>query len=78
MFLRTKLGIDEDKIKAMGPFTVRLAVVRGAKERSETLLQFDCREDRDFVKSMGSNLASDRAAGMAIHVPGTSSTSIIL
>ena len=70
VFMGTRLGIDDERIRTLGPITVKSSVGRGAKERSEALVQFDCREDRDFVKSMGFNLASDKGAGMAVHVPG--------
>ena len=53
-----------------GTITVRPAYGRAAVGRSEVLVVFDTREDRDFVKSSGYNLASEKDVGMAIHVPG--------
>lgn len=41
-----------------------------AQDRHEVLVVFEEKEDRDYVKSMGVNIASDKHLGMAIHVPG--------
>lgn len=70
VYLKIKLRMDDDRIGTMGPFTVRPAVGRNAKDKSEVLVQFDCVEDRDYVKSLGFNLSSERESGMSIHVPG--------
>ena len=70
VFMKNKLGIDDERIRTFGTFSTKQSIGRGAKERAEVLVQFECREDRDFVKSMGFNLANERESGMAIHVPG--------
>ena len=70
VFMKTKLQVEDEKIRSLGPVSIKHSVGRGAKDRDEVLVQFDCREDRDYVKSMGFNLAGDKSTGMSIHVPG--------
>lgn len=70
MFLKNKLKIDDDRIRSLGYIETKPAAGKAARERNEVLATFDNRDDRDYVKSMGFNLASDRGAGMSIHVPG--------
>ena len=70
VFLKTKLKIDDDRIKSVGQIAVKISIGRAAKEKAEVLATFETREDRDFVKSMGINLANQSSVGMSIHVPG--------
>ena len=70
VFMRTKLKIDDEKIADIALKSVKLSVGKAAKDRSEVIVLFECRDDRDYVKSMGVNLAGEKDLGMAIHVPG--------
>ena len=70
VFMKTKLKIDDDRIKSIGRIEVKLSNGRAAREKAEVLATFDCREDRDYVKSMGISLADQSNVGMSIHVPG--------
>ena len=70
VFLSNKLKIPEDRIRAFGKISVKMALGKAARDRSEVLATFECREDRDYIKSMGINLAGQGGVGMSIHVPG--------
>ena len=70
MFMANKLKINDDRIRSMGPVSVKSAYGRAAVGRAEVVVVFDCREDRDFVKAAGYNLAGEKEVGMSIHVPG--------
>ena len=70
VFMKTKLGIEDDRIAAFGQIQTKYAAGKAAKDRSEVLAVFDNREDRDYVKSLGFNLAKEKNVGMSIHVPG--------
>ena len=70
VFMRNKLGMDDQKIASIGELSVTRAVGKVAKEREEVLVVFEDRDTRDYVKSTGPSLAGDRRAGMALHVPG--------
>ena len=69
-FMRNKLKIDDEKINAFGALSVKPSMGRTARDKSEVLATFETRDDRDYVKSMGVNLANQTGVGMAIHVPG--------
>ena len=69
-FLEDKLKIDDQRIRSMGRIEVKLPIGKSARDRSEVLATFETREDRDFVKSMGVNLATLKGVGVSIHVPG--------
>ena len=70
VFMRTKLGIDDQRIATIGELNVVKSTTRAARDRKEVLITFEDKEVRDFVKSTGPSLAGDSSAGMAIHVPG--------
>ena len=70
VFLATKLGMDEDRILALGRLTVTPSPGKAPRARREVLVVFDSADDRDAVKAMGSSLAGQREVGMAVHVPG--------
>ena len=70
VFMRTKLKIDDQRITSIGNIQVKQSMGRAAKDRSEVLAMFETREDRDYVKSMGVNLANMTGIGVSIHVPG--------
>ena len=70
VFMRQKLDIPDARIRTLGQLVVMPSSTRLAKERGEVLVVFEEREDRDYVKSTGINLAGDRQAGMSLHVPG--------
>ena len=70
VFLNNKLKISDDRIRAFGKITVRTSLGKAARDRAEVLATFECREDRDYIKSMGTHLAGQDAVGMSIHVPG--------
>ena len=69
-FMRQKLGIEDRRIDNLGKLEVSSAAGKLARDRAEVLVVFEEREDRDYVKATGVNLAADRQAGMALHVPG--------
>ena len=69
-FLQSRLKIGEDRVRSLGKISVKPGLGKAARERSEVLATFDNREDRDFVKSMGINLAGQGTVGMSLHVPG--------
>ena len=69
-FLSCKLKFDEATILSLGEIEVGLSPGRAAKERKEILATFVSREERDFVKAAGLQLAGQTNCGMAIHVPG--------
>ena len=70
VFMKTKLKIDDEKIADIPLKSVKLSIGKAAKDRSEVIVLFESRDDRDYVKSMGVNLAGEKEIGMAIHVPG--------
>ena len=70
VFMASRLKIPDERICSLGPMSVRPSFGRAAVDRSEVLVVFDSREDRDFVKSTGFNLAAETNVGMAIHLPG--------
>ena len=70
VFLGTNLKITKERIESFGKIVVKPAFGKVARERSEVLATFDCCEDRDFIKSMGINLAGQSGLGMSLHVPG--------
>ena len=70
VFLRTKLRVDNDRIDSLGTISIKHAAGKTARDRSEIIATFESREDRDFIKSLGVNLANQKGVGMAIHVPG--------
>ena len=70
VFLKTKLAMEDDRIRALGTINVKPSIGKAARDKSEVLAMFECREDRDYVKSLGFNLAKDKESGMTIHVPG--------
>ena len=70
VFLSTRLKFDDQRIMMMGKLTVSRARTRAAADRSEVVVMFEDRDDRDTVKAAGFNLANQKEAGMAIHVPG--------
>ena len=69
-FLKTKLGMTDGRIRALGAIEVSAVAGRAARERKEVLATFETKEDRDSVKANGVNLAGQREVGMSIHVPG--------
>ena len=70
VFMARKLKIGEDRIRSFGNIAVTHPASRASRDRKEVLVMFEDREDRDYVKSMGINLAGEPGAGMSIHVPG--------
>ena len=70
VFMRQSLKISDSRIQSIGNIIVTPAAGRLAKERGEVLVLFEEKEDRDYVKSTGINLAGNRQAGMTLHVPG--------
>ena len=70
IFLNTKLGIADGRIEAMGKIQTSMIPGQAAKARKEVLVTFESKEDRDFVKSSGSNLAQHKDCGITLHVPG--------
>ena len=70
IFLQTKLLIGEERIRSLGRIAVRHGLGKAARDKSEVLATFDNREDRDYIKSMGINLAGQGGVGMSLHVPG--------
>lgn len=70
VFLRTRLKFEDQRIGALGKLEVSLPKGKAAVDRSEVIVLFEDREDRDTVKAAGYNLANQREAGMSIHVPG--------
>ena len=69
-FMANKLKIEDGRIRELGIASVAPPPSKAARDRAEVLVVFEDRDDRDYVKSMGVNLAGDRSVGMAIHVPG--------
>lgn len=69
-FFKERLRMDDRKIASLGSIAVMSGSGRLAKEKNEVTATFDSREDRDYVKAQGSNLAGQNEAGLAIHVPG--------
>ena len=70
VFMRTKLGMDDQRISTIGEITVTKLNTRAARNRNEVLVMFEDKELRDYVKSTGPSLAGDSSTGMAMHVPG--------
>ena len=70
VFLSTRLKFEDQRILMMGKLVVSRAKTRAAAERSEVVVVFEDKDDRDAVKAAGFNLANQKEAGMAIHVPG--------
>ena len=70
VFLQTKLGIADGRIDALGKIEFSSIPGQAAKARKEVLVTFESKEDRDFVKSTGANLAQYKECGMTLHVPG--------
>lgn len=70
VFMRQKLRIGDERIRAMGTLEVTQSSAKLARDKAEVLVVFEEWEDRDYVKSTGVNLAGDHQAGMSIHVPG--------
>ena len=70
VFMNQKLGIDDRKLQEIGQLVVTPSAGRLARDRAEVLVLFGDKDDRDYVKSTGINLAGNREAGMTIHVPG--------
>ena len=70
VFFKNRLGVADDRIHMMGSISVWSQPSRLAKERKEILATFENREDRDFIKAQGTNLAGQKEAGMSIQVPG--------
>ena len=69
-FLQTKLKVGEERIRSLGKIAVRSGLGKAARDRCEVLATFDSREDRDYIKSLGINLAGLSNVGMSLHVPG--------
>ena len=69
-FLRNRLGIGNDRITRLGTIEVSTLPSKTSRERKEVVATFETLDDRDFVKSNGSNLAGQNEAGMSLHVPG--------
>ena len=69
-FLKTKLGLTDRRIQLLGSIEVSALPGRAAGVRKEVLATFECKEDRDAIKTKGINLAGQREVGMSIHVPG--------
>ena len=69
-FLKAKLDMTDERIRALGSIEVSTVNGRAARERNEVLATFETKEDRDSVKANGINLAGQREVGMSIHVPG--------
>ena len=70
VFLSVRLKMGNERIRAIGDIEVSLTPGKAPRERKEVLATFETVEDRDTVKASGSNLAGQREAGMAVHVPG--------
>ena len=70
VFFANKLGMTDDRIRALGELRVSPAPGKAPRDRKEVLVTFDNSDDRDAVKALGSSLAGQRAAGMSVHVPG--------
>lgn len=70
VFLSEKLKFDDEKIRSVCPFQIKKSLGRAAADRSEVVVTFENREDRDMVKAGGVNLAGKVGVGLAIHVPG--------
>ena len=69
VFLKAKLKLSDKKIKSLDGLDILQAMGKRARDRGEVLVCFETKEDRDSVKAMGINLAGQKDAGMAIHVP---------
>ena len=70
VFLSQRLKLGDHQISTLGPLDVSRRPGQAAETRSEVLVTFDCKEDRDLVKAAGPNLAGQSDAGLMIHVPG--------
>ena len=70
VFLSTRLKFQDQRIQMMGKLMVTGSRGKAAADRKEVIVLFEDRDDRDAVKAAGFNLADQREAGMAIHVPG--------
>ena len=70
VFLHERLKIGDEKIRSMGGIIVSPPSTKAARDKKEVVAMFEVREDRDFIKAQGGNLAGQREVGMALHVPG--------
>ena len=70
VFFRNRLKMTDERIQAIGSIAVATLPNKLARERKEVVATFDNREDRDFIKAQGGNLAGQREAGMSLHMPG--------
>ena len=70
VFMRTKLGIPNSTITALGDIEVTKRPGKVAEQKLEVLATFQDSEDRDLVKAAGPNLAGQDNVGLMIHVPG--------
>ena len=69
VFMKQKLNIDDHRIESI-PLSVSPSSGKLARDKKEMLVVFEDKDDRDYVKSMGVNLAGQSNVGMALHVPG--------
>ena len=70
MFIKNRLKCSNERIERLGSIAVAHPTTRMAREKKEVIATFECREDRDFLKAQGNNLAGQNEVGMSIHVPG--------
>ena len=70
LFLSNKLKFDQPTIESLGEIKIGTAPGRASREKKEVLVTFVSKEERDFVKASGIQLAGQNECGMAIHVPG--------